>query len=114
MSRCEPIIGLKLDEESQDAIKRLNNKNSAGKLLAVVLSAGVFSSIFTKSNSAQASFNILQTDWELYFKAMQAVPVITRHAIEKEVEYMIIHYQYNDSYDEKHLKFWKGIYNGCK
>lgn len=77
--------------------------------LAGVISIGVFSNIFTKSNAA---YNITQTDWILYSDAMRAIPIITKRAIEKEVENMIIHFQLN--YDRKQLNFWKGIYNGCK
>jgi hypothetical protein len=43
---------------------------------------------------------------------MAAVPQITKRAVEKEVENMIIHYEMN--YDRNHLHFWKGIYDGCR
>lgn len=112
MGQCETIVGLVLDKKSSDAIKRINDKKKYGNALAVMLSAGVFSSIFTKSNSLQASYNITQTDWVLYARAMKSVPAITKRAIEKEVELMIIDYQLKSN--RKLLSFWKGIYEGCK
>ncbi|MCU7845751.1 MAG: hypothetical protein KZQ93_18120 [Candidatus Thiodiazotropha sp. (ex Monitilora ramsayi)] len=112
MPKCKPIQGLVLDKESQDAIERIKKKRIFGDALAGMISIGVFSNIFTRSNAAQASYNITQTDWILYAQTMNAVPIITKRAIEKEVEDMIVHYQLH--YDPKQLKFWEGIYSGCK
>ncbi len=112
MPKCETIYGLVLDEESLDAVEGIKKKRIYGNALASVISSGVFSNIFTRSNAPQAAYNITQTDWSLYADTMKAVPMITRRAIQKEVEHMIVHYQLH--YDRKHLKFWEGIYNGCK
>lgn len=111
MPKCEPIQNLVLDKTSLNTIKIIKKKRVYGDALAGMISVGVLSSIFTKSNAPQAAFNITQTDWTLYASAMKSVPIITRRAIEKEVEYMLIHYQQH--YDSKHLKFWQGIYSGC-
>lgn len=113
MGQCEAIVGLVLDKKSSDTINRINNKKKYGNVLAVMLSAGVFSSIFTKNNSLQASYNITQTDWILYARSMKSVPAITKRAIEKEVKLMIIDYQLKNN-NRKLLSFWKGIYEGCK
>lgn len=112
MPRCETIYGLALDKKSLEAIERIKKKRIYGNALAGVISIGVFSNIFTRSNAPQAAYNITQTDWSLYANAMKAVPIITRRAIEKEVEHMIVHYQ--PHYDRKQLKFWERIYSGCK
>ncbi len=112
MPQCEPIQGLVLDKESLDTIERIRKKQIFGDALAGVISIGVFLNIFTRSSSAQVSYNITQTDWILYSDAMNAVPIITKRAVEKDVEDMIVHFQLN--YDRKQLKFWEGIYNGCK
>ena len=77
-----------------------------------MVTVGVISNIFTKSNSLQASYHITQTDWSIYAQSMKSVPAITKRAIEKEVELMIMHYQIKN--DQKLLAFWKGIYEGCK
>ena len=112
MPQCEPIQGLVLDKESLDAIERIKNKHIFGDALAGVISIGVFSNIFTRSNASQVAYNITQTDWILYSNAMNAVPLITKRAIEKDVEGMIVHFHLN--HDRKQLKFWESIYNGCK
>jgi hypothetical protein len=111
MSQCEPIFSLVLDDKSRNTLESIKKKHAFGGALAGVVTLGVVSNIFTNSNSAQAAYNISHTDWVLYANAMKAVPVITRRAIEKDVEQMIVHYKIN--YDRKHLKFWEGIYSGC-
>lgn len=112
MNNCKPIQGLKFDAISQKALNKISQKKESGKLLAAALTAGVFSNIFTKSSSTQVAFNITQTDWSLYAKSMKSVPIITRRSIEKDVEFMILHYQMHNN--QKLLNFWQGVYNGCK
>ena len=112
MPQCEPIQGLVLDKNSLDAIGRIKKKHVFGDALAGAISIGVFSNIFTRSNAAQSAYNITQTDWILYSDAMNAVPIITKRSVEQEVEGMIVHFQLH--YDRKQLKFWEGIYHGCK
>nr|WP_193988806.1 hypothetical protein [Lelliottia steviae] len=112
MNNCQPIQGLKFDSVSQRTLQKIAQKKESGNLLSAALTAGVFSSIFTKSSPAQAAYNITQTDWSLYAKSMKAVPIITRRSIEKDVEFMILHYQMHNN--PKLLKFWQGVYNGCK
>lgn len=111
MSGCQSVIAIKLDKESLKALKIIEQRLAAGNVLAAILSIGVFSSIFSKSNVATAALNITQTEWELYFKAMQGIPTITRVAVEKDIDLMILHYHMN--YDYKHMQFWKGMRNGC-
>lgn len=104
------ISGLQLDQASKDAIKRIHEKQRLGNLLGAALSAGVVINIFARSQSWQASYNITQTDWSLYGQAMKSVPVITRAAIRKEVELMILHYHTHQNY--RLLQFWEGVYEG--
>ena len=112
MAECKAISGLKLDQQSIDALERIRTKHAYGNALASVLSAGVVSSIFTKSNSLNAAYNITQTDWTLYSQAMKSIPEITKAAVRKEVQLMIINYQLH--YNAQLLQFWKGIYDGCQ
>ncbi len=111
MSRCKPILGLKLDDESKKAIAHIKKKTNLGKALGVAISVGVISNIFTKSNFPVAALNITQTEWGLFAEAMKSIPAITNRAIQKDVEDMIIYYNLN--YNSKHLRFWEGLYNGC-
>lgn len=110
---CSPITNLLLDNESKVALERIKTKQNLSKLLGTAISAGIFSSIFTKNKPPVAAFNITQTDWELYSKAMAALPIIQKRVIEKEIDLMILHYQMG-KYDYKHVQFWKGMKHACK
>ncbi|TRX73773.1 hypothetical protein [Pseudomonas mangiferae] len=112
MAVCETLIGLRLDAQSKAALEKIGRMQHMGDALAVMTSAGVFSSIFSKSNAATAAYNVTQTDWVLYIQAMRAVPNVTRRAIEKEVELMIFTYQLSN--EEMLRRFWEGMLNGCR
>ncbi|MBX2808688.1 MAG: hypothetical protein KTR20_08660 [Cellvibrionaceae bacterium] len=110
---CTPIVSLKLDDESKAALKRIKQHKKIAKVVGVMTSIGVLNSIFTKNKLPVSAFNITQTDWESYSKAMEALPRYQKAIIEQEVKLMILHYQMN-GYDRRHVLFWKGILNGCK
>lgn len=112
MNACKPIPGLELDDDSLQALKRIQKKITSGKFLATAVSVGVFSNIFTKNNLPLASYNVTQTDWVLYAQSMKAVPAIVKAAVRQEIEQMVVNYQLN--YNHKHLLFWKGMYDGCQ
>lgn len=114
MAGCEPIIGLKLDAKSIEALERIKEKNRLGQILATTVTAGVFNSIFTKNKAPVVGYNITQTDWELYAEAMKAIPIITKSSIQKEIDLMLLHYYMPGKYDHKHVQFWKGMKNGCQ
>ncbi len=114
MNDCVPIFGLVLDKESKEAIKRIRNIPLLGNMLAGSISSGVFANIFVNNNPPVASYNIIQADWNLYSEAMQAIPLITRRLVEREIDTMYWHYQMPGKYDHKHVKFWRGLRNGCK
>jgi hypothetical protein len=110
---CSPITGLKLDKESKTALARIKENQNLDKLLSAAITVGAFNSIFTKNKAPIVALNITQTDWNLYSKAMSALPSIQKHLIQKEIDMMIIHYQLG-KYDYKHVQFWKGMKHGCK
>lgn len=113
MESCQPIKGLNLDKASQKALQRIREKPQLGKLLGTTLSTGVFSSIFATSKPPVAGYNITQTDWELYAEAMASIPTIVRQTIRKEIKQMFVHYQMPGNFDQKHLRFWRNMKNGC-
>lgn len=108
---CVPIAGLTLDQKSQDALRRIREKKNISKVFGSVLTVGVFNSIFTKNKPAVAAFNVTQTDWEIYSKAMMALPIIEKRLIKKEIDLMILHYHMT-KYDHKHVQFWRGMKSG--
>ncbi len=109
---CPNIIDMSLDEESISTLERISKKKNISARLSAAISIGVFNSIFTKNKAPVAAFNVTQTDWKLYSRAMAALPAIQKRAIQKEIDLMIIHYQIKD-YDHKHVQFWKGMKDGC-
>ena len=66
MGQCKLISDLVLDKKSSEALKRISDKGKYGIILSSMVTVGVISNIFTKSNSLQASYNITQTDWAIY------------------------------------------------
>lgn len=90
--KCEPIRHLKLDDKSAEALKRIKDKKRYANLLPVLMSAGIFSKIFTKSNALQAEYNITQMDWSIYAKAMSSVPATVQRALKTDYFSMITYY----------------------
>ncbi len=114
MNTCRPIKGLRFDAVSRTALKQIRDYRRIGALLSKILTVGVFSNIFTKSNSLTASYNINQTDWVQYFEAMKSIPKITRKAIEKEIGFMVLHYMQPENTNDKLMTFWRNLDDGCK
>jgi len=112
MGSCQAIQGLIIDSKSAKALQQIKQKVGLGNTLASFISVGVFSSIFTKSNVVQATYNISQTDWSLYANSIRTIPSITRKAMLSEMEAMITYYQLH--YDYKLLNFWIGLHDGCR
>ncbi|MCF6244149.1 MAG: hypothetical protein L3J43_03880 [Sulfurovum sp.] len=112
MGKCQPVLGLRFDDYSKKALKRIAEKEKFGKLLAGAISLGIFNSIFTKSGPKTAMYNITQTDWELYANAVKSTSIITEAAIRKEMQFAFLHYQ--SPYNHKLATFWKGLLDGCK
>jgi hypothetical protein len=111
MGSCQAIHGLVIDSKSAKALQNIKQKVGLGNALASVMSIGVFSNIFTRSNVVQATYNISQTDWGLYAQSIKSIPSITRKSMLIEMEVMITYYQLH--YDHKLLNFWLDLHDGC-
>lgn len=111
-ARCEPISNLKFDQKSAREVKTIKTRLKAGNALATALSTGVMAKIFIKSGPLQSAYNISQTNWTTYSRAMRAVPLIDKEMIRKKSAMMILHYQTH--YNKKLLAFWEGLYHGCR
>lgn len=115
MTECpSPIENLELDQNSLDEIERIRKKSELSPWVNALMSIAVFNSIFTKSKPPVAGYNISQTEWGLYARAMRNVPTITKRAIERDIKMMILHYEMPGNYDHKHVLFWRSLLHGCQ
>lgn len=115
MNECpSSITGLYLDQVSLDEIERIRKKSELTPWISALISVAVFNSIFTKSKPPVAGYNISQTEWALYAKAMRNVPTITKRAIERDIKMMVLQYEMPGRYDHKHAQFWRALLHGCQ
>ncbi|KAA8985524.1 hypothetical protein CK501_08000 [Halovibrio salipaludis] len=107
---CTPVRNLKLDSKDREALKTIRKAQRNGKMLEVVLPAGVMASIFLGNNSAEAAFNIKSTDWVRFAKSMQAIGPMVRKTIIKVARMQLLRHELSP----KQRQFWKNIENGCE
>lgn len=102
---------VKFDAYSRDTIKRIKFLIKTDKILKVILSAGVFASIFLNDKVLEVTYNITQTDWKLYFGAVGKSGAGFNHAIVLELSEAVLHYAYGDSFNNSLKGFWEGMYD---
>lgn len=112
MQTCEILQNFTPDSRSRKALQLIAARKEAATALAVILGSSVFYSIFFKASAVEVSYNIYNTDWELWGHAMNQIPKILRRAIQTDALLMWEHYQLN--YDRNHAIFWQNIYGGCR
>lgn len=112
MQTCEILQNFTPDARSKRALQVIASRKEAATALAVTLGGSVFYSIFFKASAVEVSYNIYNTDWELWGHAMNQVPKILRRAIRTDALLMWEYYQLN--YDRNHAIFWQNIYGGCR
>lgn len=105
---CQSIDGLTLGSDSIRAVEEIRKKQSLANYMSSLLSGGVLANILITNQSLVMPFNIYQTDFQMYAKAMNAVPFILKNEIEKIASYQLLR-----NLDHKQRTFWKGIYYGC-
>lgn len=115
---CQPIANLRFDQHSLRPLERIKQLQKTGKWINGLLGANiVFGIMFGKSAGMSSAivppYQITQTDWEGYARAMRAVPLIAKVEIEKEGERMYLRYATDNSNRELE-KFWKGVAYGCR
>lgn len=108
---CEIIQNFTPDARSRKTLQVIAARKEAATALAVILGNSVFYSIFFKASSAEAAYNITNTDWELWAHAMNQIPKILKRSIESDALAMWEHYQFN--YNREHIIFWKNFHGGC-
>jgi hypothetical protein len=105
---CPSIQGLVLDEGSKRAVEEIRSKGQIAKAMGSAMSFGVLANIFNSGYSLIASFNIYQTDFQSYAKAMAGVS-----AVHKRTVAFIASQQELRSLDYKQRAFWKAVREGC-
>lgn len=107
---CPNIRNLKLDHNDLAALKEIRRKQRAGEQLQYILPAGVLTTIFLGSNSAQSVYNIANTDFVLFTQAMHSVSSITKRAVHDTAALQVL------TPGKSHLQrqFWTAVANGCE
>lgn len=108
---CPKIDGLLLDARSIEAIQHIKSMKEVKNNLPLLLSAGVFANIFVGNNTLKISYNIKETDWELFAIAMRSFPSYAQNRIYNVAAEMATHHDFYNN--RKMVIFWRAITNGC-
>lgn len=107
---CPTIVDFELEDgdiETLEAIQKIQ-RNSA--MLAIVLPAGVMTSLFLKSNTVGAAYNIKTTDWHGFAVAMSRLSFLERKQIEKAAKIRAV----TPNLNHRQRQFWKAVGRGCE
>ena len=66
MQTCEILQNFTPDSRSKKVLQLIAARKEAATALAVILGSSVFYSIFFKASAAEVTYNIYNTDWELW------------------------------------------------
>ena len=106
---CPSIEGLVLDEESKRAIDEIRQKGRLAEYIGVMSAAGVVANILNSRQPSMVSYNIYQTDYQSFAKAMASVPTLYKRVVENiaSLQELRSHNNY------KQMVFWKAVREGC-
>lgn len=107
---CKPVRNLKLDSKDREALKTIRKAQRNGKMLEIIMPAGVMATIFLGNNSAETTFNIATTDWARFAKSMQAIGPMVRRTINQTAQLQLLRHELST----KQRQFWRNIRNGCE
>jgi hypothetical protein len=105
---CPSIEGLVLDAQSLRAIEQIRSKGELAQFIGGTASFGVLVNIFSTRQPAITSYNIYQTDFQLFAKAMSGIPDMYRRSVMQ-----VAGQQELRSLDYKQRNFWKAVRQGC-
>jgi hypothetical protein len=105
---CPTLHSLKLDNQSKQAVDKIRHGADLTRLLSGALSLGSLSGIFTRSSALQASYNIYNTDFVSFAKAMDGISKLRRRTV-----HQIALSEYLRVGDFNQRQFWRAIYEGC-
>jgi hypothetical protein len=104
---CIPINNVQFSPQSRDAIDDIRRRMEAGRVLSILLPAGVMATIFVGNKPLIANYNITQTDFVTFTRAMSSLPAIQRKVIRDIAAMQAL------SRTGKESQFWQGVYDGC-
>lgn len=107
---CPTISGLRLDSKDLEAIEAIAKAQRNGKMLEIMLPAGVMATIFLGSKPAQVAYNIQSTDWVQFAAAMSRISPIVRQRIVTIAQMQRL--RAGLSYEQK--QFWRAVESGCQ
>ena len=102
---CAEILGLKLDSASKKGLEKLTRSMGSG--LTFTLSVGTIALILIDakkgiSDLPSIAFNIEQTAWDPFFKALDSIESTKKHFIEKDARLQA----FDHMHDPKQELFW--------
>ncbi len=102
------IEGLKLEPCCHEALEQIQDKIKLGKALQVALSGGLFVTLLAGRgryvSEASTVYNIATTDWDLFGKAVKAVPAIVKNRCRQICGFECLNHSGGDL-----NKFWRGM-----
>ncbi len=129
---CPVIVGLTFDEESQEALKAINDINATiddgwvaialGQLAVIFggltvkapLSAGPVEKMLgfqlLSNDVATTSWSIYQTNWEYFFQSFGALERHARNQISTIAGLQML----RGKISHKERQFWRAVHYGCK
>lgn len=82
MSGKPSIEGLELQPCCVESLKQIQEKIKLGNALAIALGGGLFATLVAgrgKTANVGTAYNVMTTDWDLFAKAVKAVPLIVKN-----------------------------------
>lgn len=105
--QCISLENVNFDSNSQAALAELRRKEKLFGLLKFALPVGTMANIFLGNGAGKSAYNISQTDFETFAKAMFSLPPIHKKVVRDIARMQAI------SLTGKQSQFWRGIADGC-
>ncbi|HEB92161.1 MAG TPA: hypothetical protein ENI94_01565 [Gammaproteobacteria bacterium] len=100
---------LRFSEQSEKAIGRIKQIQGAANVLSGVLASSVLLEIFAGNRVLGSANNIRKKDWEIWAKAMRAVP----NVVSREINF-IAQEQLMKPLAMDERNFWRAVADGCR
>ncbi|MGO3391795.1 hypothetical protein ACT3S9_19835 [Pseudoalteromonas sp. AOP31-A2-14] len=105
---CPDISDLEFSERGKLAVKEIRRIKGVNQWLSSAIVVGTFANIFAGNGMIKSHYNLTQTDFNSFNKALRDSPSIARQTIKT-----ISGLQAIRAKTSKERQFWKAVYNGC-